>query len=241
MTNPFAHHPELRDQITPADRSFFRDFNTDKLQRVLEDQGLEPFPCYAEDEREAMRADALAGRRDGDLWVFAYGSLMWDPALEFTEVRRAFAPHHARRFILRDIYGGRGTRDAPGLMAALDIGAGCAGLAFRIPKDRIEPETTILFRRELLGPAYFATFLPLDIDGVRVDVLSFVADHDAELIAADLTREEQIAYLLTGTGFLGSSYDYMANVITHLHEMGIPDPELDALMADVDARRSATG
>jgi cation transport protein ChaC len=72
-----------------------------------------PFPIYDDDTREGLRRAALAGH-EGDLWVFGYGSLIWDPALEFAEVRRAFAPNHRRRFILEDIYGGRGTPTAPG-------------------------------------------------------------------------------------------------------------------------------
>ena len=77
--------------------------------------------------REASRRVTLASHT-GDLWVFAYGSLMWDPAMDFTEVRRAWLPGHARRFILCDIYGARGTPEAPGLMAALDWGEPVCGV-----------------------------------------------------------------------------------------------------------------
>jgi len=239
MADPFAHHPELRRMIKPADESFFRDFDLEKLKRIEREHGLQSFPAYSDAEREALRSAALQRRRDADLWVFAYGSLLWDPALEFAEVRRAYAPQHARRFILRDTYGGRGTEEAPGLMAALDDGAGCAGLAFRIAPNKIEAETSILFRRELLGPGYFARFIPVEIDGTRVEALSFIADHSVEMIAGDLSRDAQIACFLSGTGFLGSSYDYLANVVAHLHEMDIPDPDLDALKAEVDARRAS--
>lgn len=48
--------------------------------------------------------------------------MMWDPAFRFEEVPRAHVLSYARRFILKDIYGGRGTVDAPGLMVALDKG-----------------------------------------------------------------------------------------------------------------------
>ena len=74
------------------------------------------------EEREATRHEILSGRRDADLWVFAYGSLMWDPAFLFEEVRRADVSGYARRFCLQDEIGGRGSRDAPGLMSALDRG-----------------------------------------------------------------------------------------------------------------------
>jgi cation transport protein ChaC len=65
--------------------------------------------------------------------------------------------------------------------------------------------------------------------------LTFLADHDIDMIKADLTRETQVRYLATGTGFLGSSYDYLKGVVDHLHEMDIPDPDLDALLAETEA------
>lgn len=235
MTDPFIHHPDLRDRIKPHAESFFRDFSTEKMQGVLDQHGITGFPFYSDAHRESLRADALADHNTGDLWVFAYGSLMWDPALDFAEVRRAFAPEHERRFILRDTYGGRGTNEAPGLMAALDIGDGCEGLAFRISAETVEQETDILFRREMIAPGYHAVFIPIDIDNTRHRALTFIADHDTDLIAGDITESEQITCLTTGKGVLGTSYDYLQNVIAHLHDMGIPDPQLDALMAKVDA------
>jgi cation transport protein ChaC len=240
--DPFRHHPGLRDKIKPAAESFFRDFTADRLLDLFAEHDVPPFPIYDDDTREGIRRAALAGH-EGDLWVFGYGSLIWDPALDFAEVRRAFAPNHRRRFILEDIYGGRGTPTAPGLMAALDEGGGCHGLCFRIAAEKVEAETGILFRRELLGPGYIASFIPVELDDMRATALTFLADHSIDMINADLTRDTQIRYLATGTGFLGSSYDYLRGVVDHLHEMDIPDPELDALLAETEAemaRRAAT-
>jgi hypothetical protein len=118
-TDPFVHHPELRDLIDEPENCFFRTFTTTKLAEMAREKGI-PQWWYSDEEREAMRAKALAKHGGGDLWVFAYGSLMWDPGLYFEEVRRAWLPDHARRLILKDIYGARGTAEAPGLMAALD-------------------------------------------------------------------------------------------------------------------------
>ena len=117
---------------------------------MLKENGSPPFPVHDEATREGLRRAALR-EHEGDLWVFAYGSLIWDPALIFTEVRRAYAPHHARRFILEDTYGGRGTVEAPGLMAALDAGAGCHGLCYRIAAEAVEHETEILFSPRVDG------------------------------------------------------------------------------------------
>lgn len=239
--DPFRYLPTLRDKIVPFAQSSWRTFTKERVAAILAEQGIEPFPAYEDDVREAIRAEALAGHT-GDLWVFGYGSLIWDPALDFSEVRQAFAPLHQRRFILVDIYGGRGTRDAPGLMAALDRavggGQGCNGLAFRIPAEKVEAETEILFRREAIGPGYHARHIPVQIDGQNdgqikgqaQTALTFVADHDAPLIMADVTREAQIRYAATGTGFLGTSLEYLQNTLAHLDEFGIHDADAHDLL-----------
>ena len=103
--DPFAHHPELRGRIADPETSFFRTLRVEALLERHPD--LEGW-AYPDEQREALRAEALRGLA-GDLWIFAYGPLMWDPALRFAEVRRARADGHARRFILLNDFG-RGAR-----------------------------------------------------------------------------------------------------------------------------------
>lgn len=233
--DPFSHHPELRNEIADPLRSFFRTLTTADLAARMQGLGLPPNWLHADDAREAMRAEALAGHRDADLWVFAYGSLMWDPGFRFAEVRRARVPDHARRFILKDIYGARGTFDTPGLMAALDEGSGCDGLLFRIARAHIEEETEVLWRREQVGPAYTSVFVDAFLSDQRVRALTFVADHDAELIDANLTREEQIRFVATGKGFLGSSMDYLRNIHGKFAALGIHDEDVAGLLRDAES------
>lgn len=219
-----------------------RSLTIDSLAAKLEELGLPGGWWYADEDREAMRAHTLEGRRDADLWVFAYGSLMWDPGLYFAEVRRAHLPAHARRFILKDIYGGRGTRECPGLMAALDTapdGPGCDGLLFRIARSDIEAETEVLWRREMIGPAYQARFVQARIDGAPVTALTFVADHATELVDASLDREAMLACFATGKGFMGSSLDYLRNVDDKLHVLGVADPGVTALREAAEVRVAA--
>jgi cation transport protein ChaC len=237
--DPFARHPGLRALITPPEQSQHRDLSIAKLEALLRAHDLPLGWWYPDAEREAMRAADLDGLRDRDLWVFAYGSLMWDPGFRFAEVRRAVAPRHVRRFILKDIYGGRGTPERPGLMAALDEGDGCEGLAFRIPRALIEPETEILWRRERICPGYHTALIPLDADGETLEAVAFVADHDAELIEPGLTREEQVRYLATGAGFFGTSLDYIRRIELKFLALAVHDPEVTALRAEAEAYRAA--
>jgi len=234
--DPFVHHPELRDRIADPETSLFRTFRAEHL--IVQEPHLRDW-VYPEARREAIRAEALAGH-SGDLWVFGYGSLMWNPALRFTEVRRGHVPDHARRLILVEYRGGRGTMEAPGLMATLDAGDGCDGLVFRIAAADVETETDILFQREMLAPGYLARFIPARIGDEEDRVLTFLADHDVPDVRPDLTHEEQVRYVAHGAGDLGTSRDYLASIVGHLGELGIVDQSCSDLLNAVDTYLAAT-
>ncbi len=231
--DPFAHHPELSTLITDPDRSALRGFDPQALATSRPELGLEAF-LTPEAEREALRGATLAGV-EGDLWVFAYGSLMWDPAFRFAELRRAHVADHARRFILKDSCGGRGTAEQPGILAALDHGPGCDGLVFRIAAADVPGETEILWRREMAGPAYHAAFVTADTAIGRVRALAFTADHASPAIVGDIPRAEQVRYIATGAGFFGPSLDYLTNIAAHFAVLGIEDAEVANLMREMAA------
>lgn len=238
--DPFVRHPELRDRIADPLVSFMRDLRVETLvERFPQLEALRDW-VHSDSYREATRMRALAGRMEGDLWVFGYGSLMWDPALRFAEVRRATVRGFARRLILMDVNGGRGTKEAPGLMAALDLGDFCEGVAFRIAAENVNTETEILWRREMIGPGYQPLFVEAEIDGGAVEALAFVADHDTDAIRPDLSRVEQVRYIAGGAGVLGTSRDYLAGIVDHFAHLGIHDADCTALLQDVDAYLAAS-
>ncbi len=235
----FTHHPELEGQITDPKASFFRNFSIadvfaekPELQWVLKE-------LRSDSEREASRAQTLADHRGGDLWVFAYGSLMWDPAFHFTEVRRATVSGYKRCFVLKHTYGARGTPETPGLMAALDHGESsrgdcCEGLVFRIAAQDIEKETEILWRREMVGHAYTPHFVTAVIEDQAITALAFVANHASKVICPDLTREEQIRFVANGKGFLGTSKEYLSNIVRQFDALGVVDEDCTALLQEVE-------
>ncbi len=238
-SDPFCHHPELRERIVDPLQSQFRTFRIEDRLAQMRAQGVPTGWWYSDQEREAMRARALEDRRDNDLWVFGYGSLMWDPGILFEEVRRSRVPDYARRFILKTSHGGRGSPQAPGLMAALDKGDGCEGLVFRIARHNIEAETEILWRRERIGPAYIPAFIDAVVAGSPLTVLAFVADHEAASIDATLTRAEQIHLLATGSGFLGTSLEYLTKIARQFAALGIDDEDVTALLVEIEAHLRA--
>jgi glutathione-specific gamma-glutamylcyclotransferase len=239
LPDPYIHHPALRGKITDPLTSFFRSFKPSDLDARMKELGRPDNWRHSDEELETARQAFLKGRLDQDLWVFAYGSLMWDPAFHFAEVRRGRVEGYARRFILKDTFGARGTPETPGLMAALDEGPGCEGLVFRISAHEAEHETGYLWRRELIAYAYKPAFAKVKTDFGDVEALTVIADRNSDYICPGLTRDEQVRYIATGTGFLGTSLQYIENIASHFSALEIEDAEVSELLAGARALSSA--
>lgn len=235
--DPFRHVPELRDMITPISETRFREGLLDMVRGVIAGHGLDPGFITTDADREAGRKAFLKGH-DGDLWVFAYGSLMWDPAIHFEELRHARIEGYARRMCLYDDMGGRGGPDKPGLMAGLDAGPFCEGLAFRIAEDRVDRETHFLWSREMIAAGYLPRMLEAETPQGKIETVGFVADHTQPNIRPDLSHEAQVQYVATGEGILGSSFDYVDGLVTHFDLLGIDDPFLRRIWRDAKALRA---
>lgn len=225
-TDPFRHLPNLRHEIEDPDGSRYRDIDYDILDRAVANGSTSW--RRSDDEREATRKTTLDGRTGADLWVFAYGSLMWDPGIHFSEVRRALAPGYHRSFCLRsDI--GRGSSKRPGLMAALDAGGECHGLAYCIRTTDVEKETRLLWRREMIAHAYIPRFIAVQTPQGPVEALAFVMDQTAARYLPGLSLEQAARFIGTGRGPIGTSLEYLDSLIAHFAVLGIVDEEMVAL------------
>lgn len=241
--DPFRHHPGLRDRIADPETSYWRSFCPAQLDAEVMANGAPADWRYGDAQIAAALDGFLAGFRAdhgaADLWVFAYGSLMWDPGFRFAEVRRGRAAGHARSFCLRDDLGGRGTPHAPGLMAALAAGPGCEGLVFRLPAEGLAREAAILWRREMIAPAYLPVMVAVQTAQGPVRALTFAADPGAAMIRTDLTRAERVQLLATGRGVLGTSLQYIETLAAQLDALGIEDAELTGLLAEARVAAAA--
>lgn len=243
MTDRDAYHlhPELCGKIKPAAESFFRDLDLG----VIDAHGVKAgfpsdwrTPC---EQRDIERHHWLEGRWEQDLWVFAYGSLMWDPSVEFNEVRHAHCFGHQRSFCLWD-QGGRGSTEEPGLMLAIDAGGSCEGLAFRIPREKLEHETFVLFRREMLAPVYRPIWLNLDTAAGPIEALSFVANRDSDWIKPGIPLGDQAEMIARAKGMFGDNFDYLSDLHERLDLLGIEDTYVSALYAATgDLRGKSAG
>ncbi|WP_425101742.1 gamma-glutamylcyclotransferase [Tropicibacter sp. S64] len=170
------------------------------------------------------------------LWVFGYGSLLWNPGFPVAEQRHARLADYARSFCMRSIHH-RGSVEDPGLVLALDAhrGALCEGVAFRAEPGTEDETLAYLRDRELVSAAYVERTLTLDLDdGTRIDALAYVIDRD-HVQYCRLSLEEQAQIIAKAVGGRGPNTEYLYNTAAHLAELGIPDAELNWLVDRVRA------
>ncbi|TRD23130.1 gamma-glutamylcyclotransferase [Palleronia caenipelagi] len=169
------------------------------------------------------------------MWVFGYGSLVWNPEFEVAERIVARLDGYARSFCMASIHH-RGTPEAPGLVLALDRkdGASCTGLALRVAEGQ-EAETLAKLReRELVSSAYLECHVPLNLaDGRNIEAVAYVIDQDHVQYLGELDLEDQAHIIATAQGQRGPNHEYLYNTSAHLGELGIADPDLDWLASRV--------
>jgi len=226
--NIFEHIPHLRDKIHDPASSRFRDLDYAALDQYALEVGYPSGWRREHENREETRARTMAGRMDQDLWVFAYGSLMWDPAFYFDEVRVAKSPDYQRSFCLRSEIG-RGSPTNPGLMAALDHGGECEGLAFRIRGEHVDHETKVIWKREMISYGYVPTFVPLETNNGTVDALTFVIDHASDRYVDKLDIDEAARMIAQGNGHIGTNIEYLDNLAKQLELLGLSDDAFSQL------------
>lgn len=227
----FAHTPALRRLITPPDASEMR-FGLDRFAELDEQAVLEEWPPgwrMDHNAREANRQAVLDGRWEQDLWVFAYGSLIWDPAVYVEEYRRGILRGWQRSFCMR-LEAGRGTHAQPGLMAALDQGGHCDGVVFRIAAGQVDHETAFMWNREMFAGAYSPVFLEVDTPQGPVDALVFVMNRENHRYTPDLSDEASARMIAVAEGGLGSNFAYLQSLVRHLDELGIEDAHMETLL-----------
>ncbi len=194
-------------------------------------------------ERAASLAATLAAHPDpGDgVWLFAYGSLIWNPALHYDERRLARVHGWHRSFCLLT-RAGRGTPDNPGLVLGLDRGGACTGAAFRVPEHLVQEELALLWRREMLSGSYQPRWVRVrGPDGAPfAHAVAFTIHRGGENYAGALTEAEVIRSLATASGALGTAADYLFRTVDGLRSLGIADPHMDRLARQVRAAAPST-
>lgn len=215
---------------------------TDGIRRVM--QARHPdVPLVADSTLVQSLEDTLRARPDGGghadpVWLFAYGSLLWNPCVAVSDQRLARLRGYHRDFRLRLTYG-RGSPEHPGLMLGLTAGGSCRGAALRIAGDDPARELHLVWRRELLTGVYRPRWVNLESDRGAVTALAFVVDTAHRCYCGRLDDAGIVDYLATGHGLLGSCDEYLDNTVAALDARGIHDRRLHRLQRQLHARCAA--
>ncbi len=159
------------------------------------------------------------------VWIFAYGSLMWNPELRFDEALPARVHGYHRSFCLYSPEY-RGTREKPGLVLGLDRGGSCRGIAYRLAEATLADEIDLLWTREMTGFVYHMTPVTMVTECGPATGYAFTVRHDSPDYAGRLPHAEAARIIATSRGDRGTGRDYLANTVRHLEQLGIADGAL---------------
>ncbi|PVA09887.1 gamma-glutamylcyclotransferase [Pelagivirga sediminicola] len=165
------------------------------------------------------------------MWVFGYGSLVWNPGFDVAQKAIATLPDYARSFCMRSIHH-RGTETVPGLVLALDQsqGAQCHGVALAAAPGQERETLEYLRARELISSAYLERMLQIRLeDGQTVEAVTYVIDPHHVQYCGALPLEEQARIIARAVGDRGPNTEYLYNTAAHLTELGIADTDLEWL------------
>jgi cation transport protein ChaC len=191
----------------------------------------EPEPCVPPLAATVPEiADCL--RLNSDVWIFGYGSLMWNPGFAYCEAAPALLRGYHRRFCVYS-HSYRGTPERPGLVLGLDRGGACRGIAFRVPAVDVEAALSYLWEREMRDRSYRMVALPVATPAGVVEARAFVVDPAHPHYAGRLPLEETARLILQGVGGRGPCRQYLDNTVHQLEALGVIDGPLHRLAAKV--------
>ena len=164
-----------------------------------------------------------------DIYIFAYGSLLWNPTVDYEEECLAKIYGFHRSFCMKTNLG-RGSFKKPGLMLGLDRGGSCRGSALKLKKSEAIKNIDILFRREMVTGAYKPKLLKTILeDGRKVMSLAFTVDKKHKNYFQNKTIRTKATMISNAHGFLGTCEEYFSNTLQSLSELNIVDSEMIAI------------
>jgi len=211
-------------------REFLLPETSERIMAAFRALGADVVP--QEERAASLRATLERVPSGDDIWVFGYGSLMWNPAFHHIETRPARAGGWHRSFCLWNTFG-RGSIENPGLTLALERGGSCAGVALRIAAAQVESELGILWNREMITGAYAPRWLNLRTDAGEIEAVTFIANRASRRYTGRLPLPETARLLARAQGPLGTSREYLEQTVEELERLGSRNGSMHALLRTV--------
>ena len=172
-------------------------------------------------------------------WIFAYGSLMWNPEFAWDARHVATIRGYHRSFRIWSRIN-RGTPENPGLVLTLECGGSCRGLIYRISPDRVQEEMQRIWKREMTFGSYRPKWLNCVVGQETIKALAFTVNRACSGYAGRIPTEVMVEAIASARGRYGPAHDYLFKTIETLHVHGIRDERVEQLAGLVRARLAAT-
>lgn len=208
--------------------------NQAQFRKCVEKAGI---PFVDDDTLKASSATFIQQNNiDDALWIFGYGSLIWNPQLNYTNQQIIAIEGFQRNFCIRSVIG-YGTQTCSGLMLAVEEQpqATCAGIAYKIEKVDLEQELYHYWQREMRTDVYIPKIIECTIDNKTVKLLTIVINKKSRLYQSKLSLGQQASMIARGKGIMGDNVTYLNKLITHLQQHEISDDYLNTLQQTVNA------
>jgi cation transport protein ChaC len=171
-------------------------------------------------------------------WIFAYGSLMWNPSFTFDARHVATIRGYHRSFRVWSRMN-RGTPEKPGLVLTLECGGSCRGLVYRIPADLVQEQMNLIWKREMNYGSYRPRWLNCVVGDETIRALAFTVNRHCSGYTGQLPLEATVEAIASAAGKYGPAHEYLFRTTETLRELGIRDSRVEHLAALVRARMAA--
>jgi glutathione-specific gamma-glutamylcyclotransferase len=178
-----------------------------------------------------------------DLWVFAYGSLMWRPDFPFLQkIEARLVGAHRALCVYSFVH--RGTPERPGLVLGLDHGGICRGIAYRVSGADRAKTVAYLRAREQVTSVYREAMRAIWLEEDprrRVRALCYMVDRGHVQYAGRLSLEQQLHHVRQGHGHSGANRDYVIATVRALEQLGYRETDLHLLAERLSGAHETSG
>ena len=172
-------------------------------------------------------------------WIFAYGSLMWNPKFTHDACHVATIRGYHRSFRLWSRIN-RGTPENPGLVLTLERGGSCRGLVYRIEPDLVQEQMNLIWKREMNYDSYRPRWLNCAVGGETLKALCFTVNRRCSGYTGEIPEEVMVEAIASASGRYGPAYEYLFKTTETLNRHGIRDTRVEHLANLVKARLATT-
>ena len=214
-------------------------YHSPRLQRQLRADAQAAEIIYLENAvlKEWVDDFVIAHQLDDSIWIFGYGSLIWNPQLDYSRKMIIDLPRLQRKFCIY-LSIAYGTKENPGLMLSIEgkKQAMCTGIADKIEREKVRQELFRYWQREMRFGNYIPVVFSYQQHNEIMRIITVIANKDSPYYVNNLNIWQQAQTIASGKGIFGNNRDYLNNLVQNLRKYNIKDSYLSKLEQAVNKK-----